>query len=572
MKKSYIHFMKTSGDDDNTVLLSLEDIKNIWLEIGTFVPYPDVLEFYVEQKSTQENWPDDVKVSAMDIASKIKRFDKSTGLQKPDYFVFNRQLIEEYISFQEKNNDVLEKLEAVRYWGDIVNMGGINIALSLDTDFAIDEDKSVQGIERANKFIRLVTEVIQLRLKEVEGVNNISLYREGGDEIGGYLLTNERCDMEALEKAVEQINEDVESIARQLQLSNIVHRKNPDRPECMGGGFVSACARADFVHLGRSQVRLEKEVEKKKKEMSQQRLQDSGNQMIRKIPQEMIQNISNIFYQIVADKQLKIDDAYDVPLQMDSEALKGHVIPGKARHLFIEELLNRHPDHQHLNAFFDQLLQSYNQNSQTGVYNLTDADTAIMLASKNYQGNGYFIIAQQTNFTGINQKFGHEFCDRFFEQLSGRMKEVLDELHQTGQLKGEFGMFNIEVHNIVTKNSVAIILQAPDQESVIQIIEMLNEDAAKLIKKQELDKLDNLNDPSRKGVFVSFGVQAIPQSVFHPGIAKKIKADTKEQAEKNEKANVVFNPKLAFGKETTCKQIEKKSNKYERRARHGYRR
>ncbi|MGM0421703.1 MAG: hypothetical protein ACQEQL_01235 [Pseudomonadota bacterium] len=524
-------------------LISMAEIKSLWLEKGSFIPYPDILKSFVDQKAKIEGWPDLLTHIGLDISSKIKRVDSSTGLAKPDHLPFNRSLIEEYLQFQKENPHQLEELQAVRIWGDITNMGGINIALSLEDEEQIDPDKSIQGIKRANKFIRLVTEVIKTRLNEIGSINSINLYREGGDEIGGYLLLDKNHSFNDVKKAIEHINDDVEETSAALQLSNIVHRKAPEDPERMGGGFVCAAAIANFKNPAKPQFELEQQVELKKTELAAARAVKYGGQMRRKIPEDVIHNVTHIFYDIVREKQIDITDVMDAPLIIDKEAMARHAVPALARKKYISEYLNSFPDHESLGALFDGLLDAYSQNRETGIYNLEDVNRAIMGASRNFENQGYFIIAQQTNLGGINKAYGHEFCDRVIEKLTKGIKDAVDQQYETGMIRGEYGVFNVEVHQIASKNALAVILQTDKPSDIPRLINDINEHTRSLVTKAGLDDLPHPTAPDRSGVSFVFGAQKIPRSVFHPGIAQKIVSDVKKQAEYNEEHNIVFDPK-----------------------------
>jgi len=528
----------------NSPLISMSEIKSLWLEKGSFIPYPDILESFVDQKARTESWPALLASMGLDISSKIKRVDASTGLAKPDHLSFNRSLIEEYLQFQKEKPDLLTELQAVRIWGDITNMGGINIALSLDDEEQIDQDKSIQGIKRANKFIRLVTEVIKTRLTEVGGINSINLYREGGDEIGGYLLLDKNHSFNDIKKAIDHINEDVEEISAALQLSNIVHRKAPEDPQRMGGGFVCACAVANFRNPAKSQFEVEQQVESKKTGLAAARAEKNDGVMRRKIPKDVIHNITNIFYDIVREKQIDITEVFDAPLAIDKDAMASHAVPALARKNHVSEYLESFPHHETQEALFSGLLDAYNQNRETGIYNLEDVNKAVMGASRNFDKQGYFIIAQQTNLGGINKAYGHEFCDRVIEKLTKGIKNAVDQQYENGMIHGEYGVFNVEVHQIASKNALAIVMQADEPSDIQQLINNINDYTRELVTEAGLDDLPHPTAPDRTGVSFSFGAQKIPRSVFHPGIAQKIVSDVKKQAERNEDQNIVFDPKI----------------------------
>lgn len=385
-------------------VISWKSIHQIWDDAGCFVPYPQVLQRLVEKMAGTEGWPDALTEIALDLTEKIGRVDAATGLYTSDLLVKNKEMLNEYHAYRKSHPNSLKGLRVFRVWGDIANMGGLGVALSVEGEEIIDSKGSVDGIKHANSYMRLIGELTKKQLSTIGSTQATVLCREGADEIGGLIICDETVSEDHIQNAITQVNEKAEKDSHKLSLGNIAHRKSPNDPNRMGVGFVCDAAEVNLDTEDYRQRELEKSVSEQKKVLSQKRSAAYGANMVQRVSQQNLSTIVNVF-------NASAEKAIQPPL-CDKLAPEGHAIPAIARKDFLSGSFAQHQDFLHLKDFFFSLADLYSGSNGQTPYKTEDLDGALKNASLRKSDNVYLIGARQTNFPGVNDKYGHEYCDQ----------------------------------------------------------------------------------------------------------------------------------------------------------------
>lgn len=538
--------MMHNENDKIDGVISWQSIHQIWDEAGGFVPYPQVLQRLVEKRSTTEFWPAALKNIALDLAEKIGRVDAATGLYTIDLLVKNKEMLNEYHTYRKNHSPTLRGLRAFRVWGDIANMGGLGVALSVDGEEIIDSKGSVDGIKHANSYMRFIGDLTKKQLSGIKSTQATLLCREGADEIGGLVICDEIASENLIQAAVTQINEKAEKESRNLHLGNIAHRKAPNDPSYMGVGFVCDVAEVDLNTADYRQRQLEKAVSEQKKVLSQTRSELYGASMVQRVSPQNLSTIVNIFNASAAQPVQ--------PPLCDKLAPESHVIPAIARKNFLEDSLTQHQGFLHLKDLFFSLADLYSGSNGETPYKTEDLDGALKNASMRNTDNVYLIGARQTNFPGVNDKYGHEYCDKLFKQFSHDILDVIREEQNAGTASSETGLFFLEVYKIATKNMLAILTRADSVKQLTQLMHKIDERIALRVKNEGIEDVPHPLLKGRTGVSFVFGALKVGGDLLDEDSIEKFKSDIKDQTRNNEARQILFDAPSALSNSGTSKK------------------
>ncbi|HSQ97363.1 MAG TPA: class I SAM-dependent methyltransferase [Rickettsiales bacterium] len=241
-------------------------IKNIWIKENKFIGYPEILELVID--NILNNFSQDIsskkKELFFNIIKEIQQFDENT-LLSIEASKENFNLIRRYQKLQ-KTYKLLPNILVYRFFGDIMNMGGLNIAVTKPSEEINEHGISEEGYARADLIRRLMFLILQQEIKKINFINS-SLSLEGGDEVGGFLITRSLTQTQ-INELIKGINDKISFILNYLGLGNIKHNKYPDNLEIMGSSLVCcACKIDDLEDLSIVQQQIERQIDIFKKEI-----------------------------------------------------------------------------------------------------------------------------------------------------------------------------------------------------------------------------------------------------------------------------------------------------------------